>query len=127
MRAALAVRHSYPLWLAQLFVKEFGSAQAAGLMEAGNAAPERCLRVNPLAGDWDAAAERLAADGLTADRGGRLPGSGPDRGPAGGAHGGFPRRPGHAAVARLAAGRAAWRPSRWSRGPRSPTSARPPA
>jgi 16S rRNA (cytosine967-C5)-methyltransferase len=62
---AMALRHSYPLWLTQLFVKEFG-ALAGGLMEAGNVAPERCLRINPLGGGREVAVARLAAGGVKA-------------------------------------------------------------
>ena len=63
---SVALRHSCPLWLARLWSEEFGAQAAADLMEAGNCAPERCLRVNLLAGTRDAAVERLAADGVTA-------------------------------------------------------------
>lgn len=63
---SVALRHSYPLWLARLWSDEFGSQAAADLMEAGNCPPERCLRVNLLAGTRDAAVERLASDGVAA-------------------------------------------------------------
>jgi 16S rRNA (cytosine967-C5)-methyltransferase len=63
---SVALRHSYPLWLARLWTDELGGQAAAELMEAGNCAPERCLRVNRLAGTPEAAIERLATDGVTA-------------------------------------------------------------
>ena len=62
---SVALRHSYPLWLARLWTEEFGARAAADLMEAGNRAPERCLRVNTLAATPEVAIERLAADGVT--------------------------------------------------------------
>jgi 16S rRNA (cytosine967-C5)-methyltransferase len=63
---SVALRHSYPLWLARLWTDEFGAQAAAELMEAGNCAPERCLRANLLAGTRDSAVERLAGDGVAA-------------------------------------------------------------
>jgi 16S rRNA (cytosine967-C5)-methyltransferase len=59
---SVALRHSYPLWLARQWTEEFGPQAAAELMEAGNAAPERCLRVNRLVGTLEEAVERLAND-----------------------------------------------------------------
>ena len=47
---SVALRHSYPLWLARLWTDELGAQAAAELMEAGNCAPERCLRINRLVG-----------------------------------------------------------------------------
>jgi 16S rRNA (cytosine967-C5)-methyltransferase len=63
---SVALRHSYPLWLARMWTDEFGDQAAAELMEAGNCAPERCLRVNLLAGTREAAVARLAGDGVAA-------------------------------------------------------------
>lgn len=63
---SVALRHSYPLWLARMWTNEFGDQAAAELMEAGNCAPERCLRVNLLAGTRDTAIELLAGDGVAA-------------------------------------------------------------
>ena len=63
---SVALRHSYPLWLARQWTEEYGPQAAAELMEAGNDAPERCLRVNPLVGTREGAIERLAEDKVTA-------------------------------------------------------------
>lgn len=43
----LSVKYSYPLPLAEFFVKDFGN-DAEGLMAAGNKTPELCVRVNTL-------------------------------------------------------------------------------
>jgi 16S rRNA (cytosine967-C5)-methyltransferase len=61
---ALALRLSYPRWLAQTLVNEFGAAEAESLLAFGNAQPERCLRVNSLKATVPAAVESLQADGL---------------------------------------------------------------
>ncbi len=113
-------------WLAQLWTKEFGARAAAELMEAGNAVPERCLRVNTLAGDW---ADGRSATGCRRHGHGRgrgVPRGGADRRPAGGARGGVQRGSGDAAVPRLAAGRPRGGRVGPERAPRSPTSARRP-
>ena len=56
---------SYPLWLVKLLREELGDAPARRLLEAANAAPERCLRANRLRGGLPAAREALAAEGFT--------------------------------------------------------------
>jgi 16S rRNA (cytosine967-C5)-methyltransferase len=56
---------SYPPWLVSLLRKELGDSPARRLLEAANAAPERCLRANRLRGGLPAAVEVLAAEGFT--------------------------------------------------------------
>ena len=58
-----SVRLSYPPWLVKVLRAELGDERAARLLEAGNAAPERCLRANRLRGGVEAAVEGLAAEG----------------------------------------------------------------
>ena len=48
----------------KLLREELGDAPARRLLEAANAAPERCLRANRLRGGLPAAAEALAAEGF---------------------------------------------------------------
>jgi 16S rRNA (cytosine967-C5)-methyltransferase len=63
---AWSVRFSYPPWLVRLARAELGDDATRRLLEAGNAAPERCLRANRLRGGIPAAEEALAAEGLGA-------------------------------------------------------------
>lgn len=55
---------SYPTWLVKLLRRDLGERAARDLLEAGNAAPERCLRVNTLRADVGGAREALAAEGF---------------------------------------------------------------
>ena len=55
---------SYPLWLVKLLREELGDTASRRLLEASNAAPERCLRANRLRAGLSAAAEALAAEGF---------------------------------------------------------------
>ncbi len=64
--AALAIRHSYPSWIAQALVDEYGPAEAESLLALGNEQPERCLRVNTLRTTVAAAVDALREDGVTA-------------------------------------------------------------
>jgi 16S rRNA (cytosine967-C5)-methyltransferase len=61
---AWAVRHSCPRWLVGVLRRDLGDAAAGSFLEAANAAPERCLRVNTLKGDVDLARQALAAAGF---------------------------------------------------------------
>ncbi len=60
----LAVRHSHPQWLVNLFVDELGQTTAEELLAAGNLAPERCLRVNSLCATVEEARAALREDGV---------------------------------------------------------------
>ncbi len=62
---AWSVGLSYPAWLVKLLREDLGDAAARRLLEAANAAPERCLRANRLRGGVPAATEALAAEGFT--------------------------------------------------------------
>jgi 16S rRNA (cytosine967-C5)-methyltransferase len=62
---AWSVRLGYPPWLVKLVRRDLGDEAAGRFLTAANAAPERCLRVNPLRGGLPAAREALAAAGFT--------------------------------------------------------------
>lgn len=62
---AWSIRLSYPVWLVRLLREELGDAAAEALLEAGDSAPERCLRANPLRGGLKAAAAALHAEGFS--------------------------------------------------------------
>jgi 16S rRNA (cytosine967-C5)-methyltransferase len=62
---ALAVRHSYPEWLARQWVDRYGLAEAVRLLEAGNAVPPLTLRANRLKVTREQLLEALQAEGLT--------------------------------------------------------------
>jgi 16S rRNA (cytosine967-C5)-methyltransferase len=61
---AWAVRLSYPGWLVKLLRAELGDAATTEMLEAGNRAPERCLRANRLRGGVEAAVTALSAAGF---------------------------------------------------------------
>ncbi len=60
---AWSVRLGYPPWLVKLVRRDIGDAAAERFFSAADAAPERCLRVNPLRGGLPAAREALSAAG----------------------------------------------------------------
>lgn len=60
---AWACRHSVPRWIVALLRDELGDAAAAALLDAASQAPERCLRVNMLKSDVQAARTALQAAG----------------------------------------------------------------
>lgn len=70
---AWSVRLSYPPWLVRLVRADLGDDAALRLLEAGNAAPERCLRANRLRGGLPAVEAALAAEGLGVRGVGGLP------------------------------------------------------
>ena len=55
---------SYPLWLVKRIRADIGEEAARRLLDAGNAAPERCLRANRLRGGLPAAREKMGAEGF---------------------------------------------------------------
>lgn len=61
-----SIRLSYPTWLVRLLRADLGDEAARRLLEAANAAPERCLRANQLRGGLDAAVGMLAEEGFVA-------------------------------------------------------------
>jgi 16S rRNA (cytosine967-C5)-methyltransferase len=61
---AWAAGLSYPLWLVERLRADLGDETARRLLEAGNAAPERCLRANRLRGGLPAARLAMAAEGF---------------------------------------------------------------
>ena len=61
---AWAAGLSYPLWLVKRVRADLGVEAARRLLEAGNAAPERCLRANRLRGGLPAARRAMAAEGF---------------------------------------------------------------
>ncbi|MBI1847246.1 MAG: 16S rRNA (cytosine(967)-C(5))-methyltransferase RsmB, partial [Candidatus Rokubacteria bacterium] len=81
---ALAVRCSFPTWLAARWIGRYGHDEAEALMRAMNERPPVTLRANTLKRDRDALADRLrieeqigsrptsyAPEGLVAEHGGR--------------------------------------------------------
>ena len=66
---ALALRLSFPTWLAARWIERYGTGEASALMRAMNERPPVTLRTNTLRLTRDALAERLAReDALTAAR-----------------------------------------------------------
>ena len=85
---ALAIRCSFPTWLAARWVERFGASEARALMLALNERPPLTIRTNTLRQSREALAERLAAEagrvprpthhspeGLVVDHGGGPPAS----------------------------------------------------
>ena len=64
---ALAVRHSYPDWIARRTLAEIGAEEADAFLACGNRAPAATLRANRLRGGRDALLARLAAEGIAAE------------------------------------------------------------
>ncbi len=62
---AWSVALSYPVWLVRLLRDDLGDEAARRLLEAGDTAPERCLRANRLRGGLSAASAALAAEGFS--------------------------------------------------------------
>ncbi len=93
---------SYPLWLVKRVRADVGHEAARRLLDAGNAAPERCLRANRLRGGLPAARETMAAEGFKTRGVDGLPRCAALRGSAARAFERLPRRARHAAVAGLA-------------------------
>jgi 16S rRNA (cytosine967-C5)-methyltransferase len=62
---AWSVALSYPVWLVRLLRDDLGDDAARGLLEAGDGAPERCLRANRLRGGLAAAVAALEAEGYS--------------------------------------------------------------
>ena len=61
---AWSVALSYPVWLVRLLRADLGDAAARRVLEAGDLAPERCLRANRLRGGLAATAAALQAEGF---------------------------------------------------------------
>jgi 16S rRNA (cytosine967-C5)-methyltransferase len=62
---AWSIRHSCPRWLISVLRRDLGDDAAGRYLDAANAAPERCLRVNSLKGEASGVREALAAAGFT--------------------------------------------------------------
>lgn len=61
-----SVRFSYPPWLVDALVAEWGDERAVALLAQGNEVPERCLRVNTLVASVPEVAAALGEDGIAA-------------------------------------------------------------
>jgi 16S rRNA (cytosine967-C5)-methyltransferase len=61
-----AVKHSAPLWLAQMWWRELGPEDARSLLAACNEPPEAAFRVNTLRSDPESVLARLRDAGVTA-------------------------------------------------------------
>lgn len=72
---AWSIRHSYPVWIVDLARRELGDEHAVALLEAGNAPPERCVRVNALIAGAEAAQTALAKAGFETSGVPGLPGA----------------------------------------------------
>jgi 16S rRNA (cytosine967-C5)-methyltransferase len=66
--AEAALRHSYPLWIAELWFDALGPEMARALMAAGNEPAEAALRANTLRISRDDLRERLSVPSHPADR-----------------------------------------------------------
>jgi 16S rRNA (cytosine967-C5)-methyltransferase len=66
--AEAALRHSHPLWIAELWFAALGPDTARALMAAGNEPPETAVRANTLRIDAAELAERLPVAAHAADR-----------------------------------------------------------
>jgi 16S rRNA (cytosine967-C5)-methyltransferase len=66
--AEAALRHSHPLWIAELWFDALGPDAARALLAAGNEAPETAVRANTLAIAPAELAERLPVPAHAADR-----------------------------------------------------------
>jgi 16S rRNA (cytosine967-C5)-methyltransferase len=84
---ALAVRCSFPSWLAGRWVRRYGAAEAEALMRAMNERPPVTVRANTLRTTREALAERLRAEEELASRPTRLAPEGLEV-----EHGGLPGR-----------------------------------
>lgn len=69
----MSVKYSFDKSLVKMWTEDFGAEFTEKLMEASNTEPPMTLRVNTLKTDTDELIERLAADGIDAQRCGRLP------------------------------------------------------
>jgi len=69
----LSVVHSYPRWVAELWVREFGPDAAEQLMKAQNEIPRVEVRTNTLKTDRPGLLARLKGEGVTADAGRYVP------------------------------------------------------
>src|SRR5205823_4830758 len=75
--AALAVRLSYPDWIVEVLVAQFGLADARASLEVANEPPPVALRVNPERASVQAAADELRAAGVEVTPGTLAAGSSP--------------------------------------------------
>lgn len=66
-REARAILYSCPSWLLARLEKDLGRDATARVFAAANAAPERCLRVNPLRASVPTAVTALRASGFATD------------------------------------------------------------
>src|SRR5215217_497399 len=64
---AAALRHSHPLWIAELWWEAFGPETARALMAAGNRPAETCIRANALRTDAAALQAALPVPARPAD------------------------------------------------------------
>lgn len=63
----LSVKYSHPLWMVELFIKEFGFEFTESLLNANNSIPETSLRVNSLKTDRASLIEFLKSEGFEAE------------------------------------------------------------
>ncbi|SFD62376.1 16S rRNA (cytosine967-C5)-methyltransferase [Paenibacillus catalpae] len=63
----IAVRHSYPEWLVERWVKAYGAETAEAICASGNEPPHASVRVNPLRAAKDEVLSRLTEQGGDAE------------------------------------------------------------
>jgi 16S rRNA (cytosine967-C5)-methyltransferase len=63
----IALRHSYPEWLASRWIAAYGEAAAERICAAGNEPPRASIRVNPLRGTREDTISMLADAGIEAE------------------------------------------------------------
>lgn len=62
----LSVRYSFPRWLVERWLNEYGSEKTEQLLAASNTAPHSSIRVNTMKTSVDAVIELLQAEGISA-------------------------------------------------------------
>jgi 16S rRNA (cytosine967-C5)-methyltransferase len=65
----LSIQYSYPEWLVQRWIKDFGEPFAETLLAAGNEIPDLCIRTNTLKTSREALIERFQSAGIEAEAG----------------------------------------------------------
>lgn len=65
----LSVMYSYPQWLCEMWLKDYGAEKCEALLSALNVAPEMTLRVNPLKSSVEEILIWLGENGIKAEKG----------------------------------------------------------
>lgn len=65
----LAVKYSFPNWMVELFIKQYGIEKAESIMKNLNETPNITVRVNSLKSDYDDVLEKLEENGYNVEEG----------------------------------------------------------